>query len=69
MVKKVVASLFSLINKKRIPSLKNRDDNKYTNDIEYKIADKMCSKGKIKFCVKELKLEKRLLISFGGLIY
>jgi len=36
MVKKVVASLFSLINKKRIPSLKNRDDNKYTNDIEYK---------------------------------
>ena len=34
--KKVVASLFSLINKKRIPSLKTRDDNKYTNDIEYK---------------------------------
>jgi len=34
--KYVVASLFSLINIKRIPSLKNRDDNKYTNDIEYK---------------------------------
>ena len=37
--------------------------------LNIKIADKMCSKGKIKFCVKELKLEKRLLISFGGLTY
>ena len=32
--------------------------NEYTNDIEYKnITDKLCSEGKIKFCVKELKLE------------
>ena len=37
--------------------------------LNIKIADKMCSKGKIKFCVKELKLEKCLLISFGGLSY
>ena len=37
--------------------------------LNIKIADKMCSKGKIKFCVKELKLEKRLLISFGGITY
>ena len=28
--------------------------------LNIKIADKMCSKGKIKFCVKELKLEKML---------
>ena len=32
--------------------------------LNIKIADKMCSKGKIKFCVKELKLEKYCLISF-----
>ena len=36
--------------------------------LNIKIADKMCSKGKIKFCVKELKLEKRLMISFWDLV-
>ena len=36
--------------------------------LNIKIADKMCSKGKIKFCVKELKLEKRRPISFGDFI-
>ena len=37
--------------------------------LNIKIADKMCSKGKIKFCVKELKLEKHRLISLGGLTF
>ena len=36
--------------------------------LNIKIADKMCSKGKIKFCVKELKLEKLLMISFWDLV-
>ena len=50
------------LNYKRILSLKTEMINKYTNDIEYKNADKMCSEGKIKFCVKELKLETGLIV-------
>ena len=34
--------------------------------LNIKIADKMCSKGKIKFCVKELKLEKKSTDFFRG---